>query len=84
MCLFFSTFLGRVFIDFGEGAIVRQKTSNLKYTTESTTPIASMPQLGDDVIITVKEKLQDIFAEVSFYRLVSCFYEVNNNILAMF
>ncbi|XP_060569780.1 uncharacterized protein LOC132728170, partial [Ruditapes philippinarum] len=63
-------FLGRFFIDFEEKALIRQKTSDLKYVTEKSTPITDMPQLGDDVVITVRNKNSSnmMSAEINFYK----------------
>jgi hypothetical protein len=62
--------LGRFFIDFEEKALIRQKTSDLKYVTEKSTPITDMPQLGDDVVITVRNKNSSnmMSAEINFYK----------------
>lgn len=61
-------FLGRLYIDIGEKVIVKQKTRELKYETESTTPISDMPKIGDDICIKLKEKGSHLYnVEARFY-----------------
>lgn len=61
-------FLGRLYVDFGEKVIVKQKNRELKYETESTSPITNMPKIGDDICIKLKEKGSHLYdVEARFY-----------------